>query len=61
MQSVEQSLKQQVKDEIGDDETLTFKQKNQLNQKYGVTPAITTGDELMYWDMRASEGDRYVR
>jgi hypothetical protein len=59
--SVEQALKSQVKFDIGDDEDMTFKQKNMLLQKYGVTPAIVTAEELAYWEMREREGDGYVR
>lgn len=59
--TIEKELQNQVKAEIGDDETLTFKQKAILAQKYGVTPAFYTAKELMYWEMREKEGDSYVR
>jgi hypothetical protein len=58
--SVEQSLRQQVKDEIGDVEDMPFKQKNMLNQKFGITPAYVTLDEIAYWEMREEE-EYYVR
>jgi hypothetical protein len=59
--SVEQAVKIQVKEEIGDDENITFKQKNMLGQKFGVTPAIVTAEEIAYWEMRETTGDGYVR
>jgi hypothetical protein len=46
--SVEQALRSQVKFDIGDDENMTFKQKNMLLQKYGITPAVLTSEELAY-------------
>lgn len=48
--SVEQNVRQQVRDEIGDDEGLTFKQKNMLNQKFGIQPAFVTLDEIAFWE-----------
>jgi hypothetical protein len=57
--SVEQALKSQVKEEIGDDENITFKQKHQLGQKYGIIPANVTAEEIAYWEMREQEGDGY--
>lgn len=59
--SVEQAAKNQVKFEIGDDENLTFRQKNMLSQKFGVTPAIVSAEEITYWEMREQEGDNYAR
>ena len=58
--TLELELKNQVKAEIGDDE-LTFKQKAILNQKFGVTLAFYTPKELLYWEMREKEGNRYVK
>lgn len=52
--SVEQSLNQQVKEEIGDEENVSFLRKNQLMQKYGVKPAIVTKNEQVYC---TQEGD----
>ena len=52
--SVEQSLNQQVKEEIGDEENVSFLRKNQLMQKYGVKPAIVTKSEQAYC---TQEGD----
>lgn len=49
-QTVEQAVKQQIKLEIGDDETITFKQKNQLSLKYGLTTPIITEDEINFWE-----------
>jgi hypothetical protein len=46
--SVEQALRSQVKFDIGDDEDITFKQKNQLNLKYGLTPVVITEDDK-FW------------
>jgi hypothetical protein len=59
--SVEQALRSQVKFDIGDDEDMTFKQKSQLNQKYGIAPAVVSAEEITYWEMREHEGDGYVR
>ena len=59
-QSVEQAVRQQVKDEIGDVEDMPFKQKNMLSQKFGVSPAFVTLDEIAYWEMRETAGDNYV-
>ena len=53
--SVEQAVRQQVKDEIADDE-LTFKQKNMLLQKYGLQPAFVSPEELEFWQMDGCEG-----
>ena len=55
--SVEQALRSQVKFDIGDDEDMTFKQKNMLLQKYGVAPAVLIEGELEYWEMRDDRGD----
>ena len=55
--SVEQSLNQQVKEEIGDEENVSFLRKNQLMQKYGVKPAIVTKNEQVYC---TQECDHYV-
>ena len=52
--SVEQSLNQQVKEEIGDEENVSFLRKNQLMQKYGVKPAIVMKSEQAYC---TQEGD----
>jgi len=49
--SVEQSLKSQVKFDIGDDENITFKQKNQLNLKYGLTPVIILNEDKIWFDL----------
>ena len=56
-QSVEQAVRSAIKLEIGDDENITFKQKNMLSQKYGMTPAILIDNELDYWEMREKAGD----
>lgn len=53
--SVEQALKSQVKFDIGDDENITFKQKNQLNLKYGLVAPVITEEEIAFWE------DMYVR
>lgn len=53
--SVEQALKSQVKFDIGDDENMTFKQKNQLNLKYGIVIPVITEEEIAFWE------DMYVR
>ena len=49
--TVEQAVKQQIKLEIGDDETITFKQKNQLSQKYGLTAAVITEEDKIWFDL----------
>lgn len=54
--SVEQAVRQQVKDEIANDE-LTFKQKNMLNQKFGLTTPFISEAELAFWEELGS----YVR
>jgi hypothetical protein len=59
--SAEQAARNAVKEEIGDVEDLTFKQKNQLAQKFGVIPAYVTLDEIAYWEMRELVGDSYAR
>jgi hypothetical protein len=59
--SVEQAARNAVKEEIGDIEDMSFKQKNQLAQKFGVIPAYVTLDEIAYWEMREQAGDSYVR
>lgn len=48
--TVDQALRQQVKEEIGEDENITFKQKNMLNQKFGIQPAFITPEELAGWE-----------
>jgi hypothetical protein len=50
MATVDQAARNAVKEEIGDVEDLTFKQKNQLAQKFGVIPAYVTLDEIAYWE-----------
>ena len=44
--SLEQNLQQQVRDEIGDDESIKFLRKNQLLQKYGVIPPVLLQNEI---------------
>ena len=58
-QSAEQAARNAVKEEIGDVEDLTFKQKNQLAQKFGVIPAYVTLDEIEYWE-RQEAGTEYA-
>ncbi len=53
--SVEQALKSQVKFDIGDDENITFKQKNQLALKYGLIAPVITEEEIAFWE------DMYAR
>ena len=48
--TAEQAARNAVKEEIGDVEDLTFKEKNQLAQKFGVIPAYVTLDEIAYWE-----------
>jgi hypothetical protein len=66
--SVEQAVRAAIKAEIGDDETITFKQKNQLSLKYGLITPIIPAEELAYWEMREKVaracdilGGRYAR
>jgi hypothetical protein len=59
--TVEQAVRSAIKAEIGEDENITFKQKNILGQKFGITPATVTAEEIEYWEMREREGDSYVR
>jgi hypothetical protein len=54
--SVEQALRSQVKSDIGDDENITFKQKNMLLQKYGVTPAVIVEDDKIWLELEAYHG-----
>jgi hypothetical protein len=49
--TVEQALKSQVKFDIGDDEDMTFKQKNQLNLKYGLIAAVITDDDKFWLEL----------
>jgi hypothetical protein len=49
-QSVEQAVRSAIKLEIGDDENITFKQKNQLSLKYGLTNPIITEEEIAAWE-----------
>ena len=60
-QTAEQAARNAVKEEIGDVEDLTFKQKNQLAQKFGVIPAYVTLDEIAYWELSEYEGNIHVR
>ena len=48
--TAEQAARNAVREEVGDDENLTFKEKNQLAQKFGVIPAYVTLDEIAYWE-----------
>lgn len=48
--TAEQAARNAVKEEIGDVEDLTFKEKNQLAQKFGVIPAYVTLDEIAFWE-----------
>jgi len=50
--SVEQALRSQVKLEIGDDDNVTFKQKNMLGQKYGA-PAIIVDEDKFWLELEA--------
>jgi hypothetical protein len=54
-QNVEQAARNAVKEEIGDAENLTFKQKAILNQKFGVIPAFVTLDEQAFWESKEDE------
>ena len=49
-QTAEQAARNAVREEVGDDENLTFKEKNQLAQKFGVIPAYVTLDEIEFWE-----------
>jgi hypothetical protein len=60
-QSVEQAVRSAIKLEIGDDESITFKQKNILGQKFGLTAPVISAEEIAYWEMREKVGDNYVR
>jgi len=51
--SVEQELRQQVRNEIGDDENIKFPAKNILLQKFGVIPPVL----LPGWDQVAEDYD----
>ena len=55
-QSVEQALRNQVKLEIGDDENLTYKQKNQLSLKFGLIIPIITEEEIDFWEEMYERG-----
>ena len=50
--SPEQAARNAVREEIGDVEDLTFKQKNQIAQKFGVIPAYVTLDEIAFWQTK---------
>ena len=51
--SLEQSLQQQIRDEIGDEENIKFPKKNILLQKFGVIPPVL----LPGWDQVAEDYD----
>ena len=44
--SLEQSLQQQIRDEIGDEENIKFPKKNILLQKFGVIPPVLLQEEI---------------
>ena len=50
-QSVEQAVRSAIKLEIGDDENITFKQKNILGQKFGLTPVVLVEDDKIWLDL----------
>ena len=54
--TAEQAARNAVREEVGDDENLTFKEKNQLAQKFGVIPAYVTLDEIEFWNLDGNEG-----
>jgi hypothetical protein len=58
-QNIEQAARNAVKEEIGEAENLTFKQKNQLAQKFGVIPAYVTLDEIAYWEGNIGRPESY--
>lgn len=58
-QTPEQAARNAVREEIGDAEDLTFKEKNQLAQKFGVIPAYVTLDEIEMWES-VEKGVGYV-
>ena len=58
-QSVEQAVKSQIKFEIGDDENITFKQKNQLALKYGLIAPVINEEELGYWEFRSAGNNAF--
>jgi hypothetical protein len=49
-QSVEQAVRNAIKLEIGDDENITFKQKNQLSLKFGLIIPVIQPEELAFWE-----------
>jgi len=51
-QTPEQAARNAVKEEVGDAEDLTFKQKAMLNQKFGVMPPFITLDEQAFWEFK---------
>ncbi len=53
--TVEQAVRSAIKAEIGEDENITFKQKNQLSLKYGLVTPIITAEEIDFWE------DMYAR
>jgi spore coat protein CotH len=57
MVTIEQAVKNAVKEEIGDVEDMPFKKKNQLNQKFGAANAVLIEYELDYWEMREKAGN----
>jgi hypothetical protein len=59
--SLDQAVRDAVKEEIGDVEDMKFPEKHMLHQKFGVIPAIVTKEEILYWEMREQEGDSYAQ
>lgn len=45
IQSIDQAIRNQVKEELGDEENVSFKRKNMLLQKYGATPTVLTDED----------------
>lgn len=57
----ELAIRNQIKEEIGDEETITFLHRNMLSQKFGVVEPVILDGEVNYWEMRERMGDRYDR
>lgn len=54
----EAELQKQLNEEIGEDETMRFKEKDMLKQKYGIRPAFVTTEEILFWENRERRGNR---
>jgi hypothetical protein len=48
VKTLEQAVRSAIKEEIGDDENITFPRKHIIRQKYGEIPTVITQNDL-FW------------